>query len=181
MVNSIWFDSPETTLYDLVTPSVVGCWMTPFNVINKLWLFGAICERTNTFVDPSPVKLSTTCSWISNLPLVSPVKLPKKISLIVGAVLKTNISRTSTAYPSVNVRLSFGFWITLLIAILTWVAFVMRERMPFPWVILNFVFTPSNATFNVWDIPLPTAFKLIAVRLDASDADDASLIVCAVS
>ena len=47
--------------------------------------------------------------------------------------------------------------------------------------ILNFVLTPSNATFSVCDDPLPTAFKLIAVRLAAFEADVASLIVCAVS
>ena len=47
--------------------------------------------------------------------------------------------------------------------------------------ILNFVLTPSNATFNVCDVPPPTAFILIAVRLAASDTDAASLIVCAVS
>ena len=59
---------------------------------------------------------------ISNVPLVSPVKLPKKISLTVGAVLKTIISRTSTAYPSVKLRSLLGFCITLLIAILSCVA-----------------------------------------------------------
>ena len=99
-----------------------------------------------------------------------------------GAVLKTIISRTSTAYPSVKLFASlFGLWTTLLIAILNWVAWWKRGRLPLPWVTLNFLFTPSNAAFNVWDVPLPTAFKLIAIRLEALDADVASLIVCAVS
>ena len=131
---------------------------------------------------PSAVNLSILWSVISNVPLVSPVKLPKKISLIVGAVLKTIISRTSTAYPSVKLFASlFGLWTTLLIAILNWVAWWKRGRFPLPWVTLNFLFTPSNAAFNVWEVPPPTAFKLIAVRLAALDEFDASLIVCAVS
>ena len=62
-----------------------------------------------------------------------------------------------------------------------WVAWWKRGRLPPLWVILNFVFTPSKATFNVWEVPPPTAFKLIAVRLAAFEADVASLIVCAVS
>ena len=80
-----------------------------------------------------------------------------------------------------KLRLSFGLWITLLIAIFNCVAWLKRGRFPLLWVILNFVFTPSNATFNVWDVPPPTAFRLIAVRLAAFEADVASLIVCAVS
>ena len=130
---------------------------------------------------PSAVNLSILWSVISNVPLVSPVKLPKKISFTVGAVLKTIMSRISTAYPSVKLRSLLGFCITLLIAILNCVAWWIRGRFPLLWVILNFVFTPSNATLSVWDVPPPTAFKLIAERLAASVADDASLIVCAVS
>ena len=46
---------------------------------------------------------------MSNVALVSPVRLPKKISFTVGAVLKTIMSRTSTAYPSVKLFASlFG-------------------------------------------------------------------------
>ena len=75
----------------------------------------------------------------------------------------------------------FGLWTTLLIAILNCVAWWKRGRFPLPWVTLNFLFTPSNAVFNVWDVPPPTPDKLIAVRLDAFEADVASLIVCAVS
>ena len=101
--------------------------------------------------------------------------------MTVGAVLKTIISRISIAYPSVKLRLLLGLWITLLIAMFNCVACEKRGRLPFPWVILNLVLTPSKATFNVWDVPPPTAFKLIADRLAAFDADVASLIVCAVS
>jgi len=54
-------------------------------------------------------------------------------------------------------------------------------RVPLLWVILNFVLTPSKATFNVCDVPPPTADKLIAVRLAAFESLVASLIVCAVS
>ena len=91
------FDEPPTTSYDPATPSVVGCWTTPFNVTSKLWELGACWDKLKTFVLPSPVCLSITLSCISNVPLVSPVKLPKKISFDVGAVLKTIMSRTSTA------------------------------------------------------------------------------------
>ena len=42
---------------------------------------------------------------------------------------------------------------------------------------VNFVLTPSNATFNVCAVPLPTEDIFNAVRLAALDADDASLIV----
>ena len=92
------------------------------------------------------------------------------------------MSRTSTAYPSEKLFASLlGFWITLLIATLIWVAVCILARMPLPWVTLNFLLTPSKATFKVWEVPEPTPVKLIAVKLAALVAEVASLIVCAVS
>ena len=48
---------------------------------------------------------------------------------------------------------------------------------PFVWVALNFVLTPSNATFNVWEDPAPTPVILTAVPLIALFALVANLIV----
>ena len=52
---------------------------------------------------------------------------------------------------------------------------------PLPCVNLNFVFVPSNAAFNVCDVPEPTEDKFIAVLFAAFDALVANLIVNAVS
>ena len=53
--------------------------------------------------------------------------------------------------------------------------------LPLLYVILNFVFTPSNAAFNVWDVPEPTAEILITVLLFAFAKVVANFIVLALS
>ena len=53
--------------------------------------------------------------------------------------------------------------------------------LPLLYVILNFVFTPSNAAFNVWDVPEPTAEILITVLLFAFAKVVANFIVFALS
>ena len=54
-MNCNLFVVPETKLYDLETPPVVGCCITPFNDTSKLSLFGTFCERLYNVVLPSPV------------------------------------------------------------------------------------------------------------------------------
>ena len=49
--------------------------------------------------------------------------------------------------------------------------------MPLSYDAVNLVLTPSNATFNVCDAPVPTAFILIAVLLAALEALLASFMV----
>ena len=113
---------------------------------------------------------------MSKVSCTSPIKLPQKTSLDVGGVLNI-IFLFSTANPSVNVvALLLGLCTTLLIAICNCVAFVIRDDAP-PWVILNFVFMPSNATVNVWAVPEPTEFKFIIELLFASAKFAANLIV----
>ena len=159
----------------------VICWVTPSNVTSRSLLLGGILDNVKLVVEPSPVNASTLLSEISKVSCASPIKLPQKMSLDVGAVLN-KIFLSWTAYPSVKeVSFLLGLCITLLIATCNCVASDIRGELPLLWVILNFVFVPSNATFNVWDVPPPTPDKLVAVRLAAFDADVASLIVCAVS
>ena len=52
---------------------------------------------------------------------------------------------------------------------------------PLRYVTLNFVLTPSNAAFNVWDVPEPTVEILITVLLFAFAKVVANLIVFALS
>ena len=83
----------------------------------------------------------------------------------------------STAKPSVKVKLSLGLCGTLLIDTLNWVAWWIWVLLPLLWVALNFLLTPSKETRKVWDKPVPTDDKLIAVKVAASDWFAASLKV----
>ena len=137
-----------------------------------------MCERLNSTVLPSPVKVSTLWSLISKVVIVFAIMLPQNISNSVGAVLNTILWLSSIAKPSVKVSESkFGFCNTLLIATFIWVALFNLADVPPRYVILNFVFIPSNAAFNVWDVPLPTADKFITVLLFAFAKFVANLIV----
>ena len=83
--------------YDLLVVASLGCCNTPSNVTSKHSTFGTFLERLKLVVLPSAVWLSILWSERSNVPSVSPSKLPKKTSLTVGAVWKTMILRTSIA------------------------------------------------------------------------------------
>ena len=147
-----------------------------------LWLFGIVPDNVNSFALPSPVKLSTLWSVISKVSIVSPIKLPQNTSFDDGAFLNTIFSLSMIENPSVKVPwFTLGLWITLLIAMFNCEGLTILIVSPLSWVSLNFVLTPSNAAFNVWELPEPTDDKLILLFAFAFTKDVASFIVCAVS
>ena len=147
----------------------VICWVTPSSVTSRSLILGGNLDNEKLVVEPSPVNASTLLSEISKVSCASPIKLPQKMSLDVGAVLN-KIFLFWTAYPSVKEE-SFllGLCITLLIATCNCVASEILGELPLLWVILNFVFVPSNAAVNVWDVPEPTDDKFIFTLVFAFD------------
>ena len=83
--------------YARLVVASLACCKTPSSVTSNDWTFGTFLEREKLTVLPSPVWLSILWSERSNVPSVSPNKLPKKTSLTVGAVWKTIILRTAIA------------------------------------------------------------------------------------
>ena len=145
-------------------------------------MFAGVCDKVNSVVLPSPVKVSILWSLMSNVVIVFAIILPQNISFAIGATLNTILWLSSIAKPSVKVvEFTFGFCNTLLIAIFNCVALLNLAPVPPLYVILNLVLTPSNAAFSVWELPVPTDDKLIAVLFAAFDALVANLNVEAVS
>ena len=130
---------------------------------------------------PSPVKLSTRKSDISNDSIVFEITVPQNTSSEEGADLNCIFSRSTTLKPSVYDESLFGFWITLLIAIFNCVELLIFTSEPPLWVALKFWLTPSNAAFKVCAVPLPTDDKFIFVLLFAFAKVVANLIVLWVS
>ena len=65
----------------------VICWVTPSSVTSRSLILGGTLDNVKLVVEPSPVNASTLLSEISKVSCASPIKLPQKISLDVGAVL----------------------------------------------------------------------------------------------
>ena len=154
------------------------CWVTPSSVIWISLILGGFLDKLKFVVVPSAVKESITWSVVSKVPTDSAIVFPQKVSVGDGAILNTIFLPPSIANPSVNdVSFKFGLWTTLLIATVAWDAFVRFTPFPPLCVNLNFVFTPSNELFRVWDVPEPTDDILITWLINAFANDVASLIV----
>jgi len=128
-------------------------------------------ERENSVADPFPVKLSTSLSDISNVGKLFANNTPQKVAFDAGAVANTITESVSNPKPLVGVAVFCGSWITLLSDICICATRVTSASVPSLYVALNFVFTPSKATFILWAVPDPTEVKLIPVPADAFDAE----------
>ena len=115
----------------------------------------------------SPVKLSIALSDISNDEIFDDNILPNTVSVTAGAVENTNTESDVIPNPVDGVALSCGCWNTPLIDSIICDARVTEACVPPSCVILNLVFTPSNATFNVCEDPAPSPVKFICVPLFA--------------
>ena len=155
-----------------------GYWSTPSIVTKTFWLFGGTFDKLKSVVLPSPVKLSTVLSEISKVTLLFVNTWAQYTSLDAGACEKTIVPSKSNPNPVLGSVLSCGCWITPLIDMTNCADLVIFAFTPFVWVALNFVLTPSKATFNVWDDPeVPVNERSFAVPLIALFALVANLIV----
>ena len=171
------FSTFAATVYALATLALSGYWSTPSIVTNTFSLFGGTFDKLNSVVLPSPVKLSTVLSEISKVTLLLVNTWAQKISVDAGAWDKTIVPSKSNPNPVLGVAVSCGCCMTPLIDITNCAYLVIFAFTPFVWVALNFVLTPSNATFNVWEDPPPTPVILIATPFDALLAVVANFIV----
>ena len=112
---------------------------------------------------PSPVKLSISLFDISKVTLLFVNTWAQYSSVDTGACENTIVPSKSNPNPVLGVAVSCGCCMTPLIDMTNCADLVIYAFWPFVWVALNFVLTPSNATFIVCDAPLPTFVILTAI------------------
>ena len=103
-------------------------------VTTTLALLETVLDRVKSVVVPSPVKLSSSLSAISNVYCFSNNR-PQKVSRLVGAVANSMLPPASILKPSVGVpAVGLGFWITPLIEICNCAGLEILQNFPLSFV-----------------------------------------------
>ena len=138
---------------------------------------GTVLDRVKSVVVPSPVKLSSSLSAISNVAIASATICPQKVSAVVGAEANSMLPPASILNPSVILaEVLLGFWITPLTEICNCAGLEILQKFPSSFVGRKTLLTPSKATFSVCAVPLPTLESDTATLLNAFADDVANLI-----